>query len=85
MRTPEREVVLRAPDGVYRCGTVRFGAVLGDRTQTGNNISLGPGVAVGRDTRIASGVTPAGRVVADHSVITAPHTAEVHIRHRPRR
>ncbi|MGW5971925.1 transferase [Streptomyces sp. NPDC055186] len=85
MRSPEREIVLRAPGGLYRCGTPQFGALIGDRVQTGNNISLGPGLAVGRDCRIASGVTLVARTIPDHSAITAPHTADVHVRQRPAR
>ncbi|MFC5802013.1 transferase [Streptomyces formicae] len=83
MNNPEREIILRAPDGLYRCGTPRFGALIGDRVQTGNRISLGPGLALGRDCRIASGVTLAARTIPDHSVITAPHASDVHIRQRP--
>lgn len=83
MIKPEREIFFRVPGGIYRCGTPQFGALIGDRVQTGNSISLGPGLAIGRDCRIASGVTLACRAIADHSVITAPHTAEAHIRQRP--
>ncbi|AWI29668.1 transferase [Streptomyces sp. ICN441] len=83
MSNPERDIVLRTSDGLYRCGTPQFGALIGDRVQTGNSISLGPGVALGRDCRIATGVTLAARIIPDHSVITAPHTSEVHVRRRP--
>ncbi|MEV0581187.1 transferase [Streptomyces sp. NPDC050392] len=83
MSRPEREITFRAPGGLYRCGTTQFGALIGDRVQTGNSISIGPGIVLGRDCRIASGVTLAGRTIPDHSVITAPHTADVHIRQRP--
>ncbi|MFG3103273.1 transferase [Streptomyces sp. NPDC048182] len=84
MSDPEREIVLRTPDGLYRCGTPRFGALIGDRVQTGNGISLGPGLAVGRDCRITSGVTLAARTVPAHSVVSAPHTADAHVRGRRR-
>jgi UDP-3-O-[3-hydroxymyristoyl] glucosamine N-acyltransferase len=83
MRRPEKEIVLRVPGGLYRCGTPRFGAVIGDRCQTGNGIGLGPGVLIGRDCRIASGVTLAARTVPDHGVVTAPRTGDVRIRRRP--
>lgn len=82
MRKPEREIIMRGSDGLYRCGTSQFGGIIGDRCQTGNSISLGPGVVVGRDCRIASGVTLAARIVPSRSVITAPHTADVHVRRR---
>jgi UDP-3-O-[3-hydroxymyristoyl] glucosamine N-acyltransferase len=85
MSNPEREIILRTPDGLYRCGTPQFGALIGDRSQTGNNISLGPGLALGRGYRIASGVTLAARTIPDQSVITAPHTSDVHVRRQPAR
>ncbi|MBT2488097.1 transferase [Streptomyces sp. ISL-96] len=85
MRTPDREVIVRVPDGLYRCGTTQFGALIGDGVQTGNTISLGPGSAIGRRCRISSGVTMAGRAVAARSVVGAPHTADVHVRQRPAR
>ncbi|MBO8201942.1 transferase [Streptomyces smyrnaeus] len=84
MSMPEREIRFRAPGGIYRCGTPRFGALLGDGVQTGNNISLGPGLAIGRYSRIASGVTLAGRTLPERSIVTAPHTAEARVRRRPR-
>jgi UDP-3-O-[3-hydroxymyristoyl] glucosamine N-acyltransferase len=82
LSTPEREIRFRAPGGIYRCGTPRFGALLGDGVQTGNNISLGPGLALGRYARIASGVTLAGRTLPERSIVTAPHTAEARTRKR---
>ncbi|MEV8016907.1 transferase [Streptomyces sp. NPDC086554] len=80
MRRPERDIILRTPEGLYRCGTPQFGALIGDRVQTGNNISLGPGIAVGRYCRIASGVTVAARAIPAHHTVSAPHTADVHVR-----
>ncbi|ORT60076.1 transferase [Streptomyces sp. CB03238] len=82
MTSPDREIFLRTQRGLYRCGTRQFGAPIGDNVQTGNNISLGPGVAIGRRTRINSGVTLAARAVPGDSIITAPHTADAHIRRR---
>ncbi|MEU6757742.1 transferase [Streptomyces sp. NPDC046685] len=85
MHAPDREVIIRTEAGIYRCGTTQFGAVIGDDTQTGNTISLGSGVAVGRHTQINSGVTLAARTVPTDSVVTAPHTAEARMRSRRRR
>ncbi|MFE9398277.1 transferase [Streptomyces flavidovirens] len=49
MRVPRKEIVMRAPDGErYECLVSQFGALLGDGVQTGSQITLGPGVAVGR-------------------------------------
>ncbi|MBT2539752.1 transferase [Streptomyces sp. ISL-44] len=82
MRTPDRDVIIRMETGIYRTGTPQFGAVIGDHVQTGNSISLGPGLAVGRYCQINSGVTLAVRTVPDHSAVTAPHTAQAHIHSR---
>lgn len=53
------------------------GAVIGDGVQTGNTSSLGPGILVGRRGRIDSGLTLAIRAVPEHSVVTAPHRADI--------
>ncbi|MFI5827591.1 hypothetical protein ACIA6C_10050 [Streptomyces sp. NPDC051578] len=82
MRKPDREVIMRTASGMYRSGTTRFGAVIGDGTQTGNNISIGPGVAIGRRCQIAGGVTVAIRTVPDDCTVTAPHTEETSVRRR---
>ncbi|MFI1170499.1 transferase [Streptomyces melanogenes] len=82
MRRPDREVIMRADWGLYRCRTAQFGALIGDGTQTGNTISLGPGVAVGRNCRIDSGVTFAARIVPACSVISSPHTVDTRVRRR---
>lgn len=84
MRRPDREVILRLPGGLYRCGTAQFGALIGDNVQTGNNISLGPGVALGRGCQINSGVTlgPA-RVITAGSIVAMPTVPDA--RARPRR
>ncbi|MFF8289061.1 transferase [Streptomyces sp. NPDC016309] len=75
MRTPDREVITCTTTGLYRTGTTQFGAVIGDDTQTGNNISIGPGAAIGRCCQIASGVTLAIRTIPDNCMVTFPHTA----------
>ncbi|MFD6534936.1 LbetaH domain-containing protein [Streptomyces goshikiensis] len=82
MRSPDREVIIRTDAGIYRTGTPQFGAVIGDGTQTGSNISLGPGVAIGRHSQINSGVTLAIRTIPEHCAVTAPHTAEARVRSR---
>ncbi|MFJ9343810.1 DapH/DapD/GlmU-related protein [Streptomyces sp. NPDC101733] len=82
MRKPDREVIMRTVSGLYRSGTTRFGAVIGDDTQTGTNIGIGPGVVIGRRCQITSGVTLAIRTVPENSTVTAPHTMEANIRRR---
>ncbi|KOU67558.1 transferase [Streptomyces sp. WM4235] len=82
MRFPDREVIIRTGAGIYRTGTPQFGALIGDGTQTGNNISLGPGVAVGRHTQINSGVTLAIRDIPAFSAVTAPHIASTRVHSR---
>ncbi|MGV9254570.1 transferase [Streptomyces sp. NPDC003697] len=67
------EVILRLPDGHYRCRTARFGAVIGDHTQTGINITIGLGAAVGRHCQINShaAIGPI-HVIPTHHLITPP-------------
>jgi UDP-3-O-[3-hydroxymyristoyl] glucosamine N-acyltransferase len=84
MTRPDREAVLRLPDGLYRCGTPRFGALIGDRTQTGMNITIGPGAAIGRHCQINShtAIGPT-HVIPDHHILS-PAEPPAH-RGRPRR
>ncbi|MGW1765540.1 transferase [Streptomyces sp. NPDC002073] len=84
MRTPDREVIMRTHSGLYRTGTTRFGAVIGDDTQTGTNISIGPGVALGRRCRLTTGLTLAIRTMPKGCTLTAPHAVEADVRHRRR-
>ncbi|MFD8982802.1 hypothetical protein [Streptomyces sp. NPDC059564] len=84
MRKPDREVIMRTGNGLYRSGTPQFGAVIGVDTQTGSNIGIGPGVAVGRRCQITSGVTLAIRTVPKDCAVTAPHTMEAGVRRRRR-
>ncbi|MEU2250940.1 transferase [Streptomyces sp. NPDC019224] len=80
MRHPHREVILRGDDGLYRCATPRFGGLIGDQTQTGHNIALGPGIALGRSCRIDSGVTLAARIIPAHHTLSAPHATDTRLR-----
>ncbi|MFF4668672.1 transferase [Streptomyces sp. NPDC001279] len=82
MRKPDREVIIRTDLGLYRCGTTQFGAVIGDDTQTGNNISIGPGVVIGRRCQITSGVALAIRAIPKDCTVTAPHAMEADVRRR---
>lgn len=85
MRHPDREVLMRTPDGLYRCHTTQFGALIGNGVQSGNTISLGPGAALGEGCRINSGVTLAARTIPARHTLSAPHTTGLHIhRQRPR-
>lgn len=84
MGKPDREVIIRTGLGLYRCGTAQFGAVIGDDTQTGNNISIGPGVAIGRRCQITSGVSLAIRAIPKDCTVTAPRATETSVRRRRR-
>ncbi|MEV0927793.1 hypothetical protein AB0I99_22150 [Streptomyces spongiicola] len=84
MRRPDREVIIRTGLGLYRCGTTQFGAVIGDDTQTGNSISIGPGVAIGRRCQITSGVALAIRGIPQDCTVSAPHATEATVRRRRR-
>ncbi|MEU6401629.1 transferase [Streptomyces sp. NPDC046985] len=85
MTRPDRDAFLRLPDGLYRCRTPRFGALIGDRVQTGSRITLGPGAAVGRDCRIHShtAIGPSS-VISDRQVV-APADPTAHHAHQRRR
>jgi UDP-N-acetylglucosamine diphosphorylase / glucose-1-phosphate thymidylyltransferase / UDP-N-acetylgalactosamine diphosphorylase / glucosamine-1-phosphate N-acetyltransferase / galactosamine-1-phosphate N-acetyltransferase len=81
----DHDVVLRLPDGLYRCRTPRFGAVIGDHTQTGTTITIGPGAAVGRHGQINShtAIGPT-RVIPAHHLITPATSPAHHARLRKR-
>ncbi|MFD5236087.1 LbetaH domain-containing protein [Streptomyces tendae] len=84
MTQPSRDTFLRLPDGIYPCRTPRFGALIGDRVQTGSRITLGPGTAIGRSCLIHShtAVSPA-TVIPDHHTIT-PTDSPTHHAHTRR-
>ncbi|MFF8608346.1 hypothetical protein ACF06X_20665 [Streptomyces sp. NPDC015346] len=80
MRRPDREVILRVESGLYRCGTDRFSAVIGDGVQTGTGITLAPGTAVGPRTHIGSGVTlPPARVFPAYSLVSASTATDISV------
>ncbi|MGK5733317.1 transferase [Streptomyces sp. URMC 124] len=82
MRRPDKEIFVRVAEGLYRCGTPAFGAVIGDEVQTGNGISLGPGVLLGRECRVTGGVLLAARSVPSRSVVSDPGAGGAHVRRR---
>lgn len=71
MRHPITEIVLRADndDEPYRCKAAAFRALIGDGTQTGSTLTLGPGIAIGRDCRVSSGVHLGGRIIPASSFV----------------
>ncbi|MFC8878561.1 LbetaH domain-containing protein [Streptomyces ardesiacus] len=83
MTHPSRDTFLRLPDGICPCRTPRFGALIGDRVQTGSRITLGPGTAIGRGCLIHShtAVSPTV-VVPDHHTITPTDRPTHHTRIR---
>jgi UDP-3-O-[3-hydroxymyristoyl] glucosamine N-acyltransferase len=84
MTRPDRDTILRLPDGLYRCRTPRFGALIGDHTQTGMNIAIGPGVAIGRNCQINSHTTIGPtHVIPDHHIVRP--AAGLNHHSRPRR
>ncbi|MGC3001737.1 transferase [Streptomyces sp. G35A] len=85
MTRPDRDIVLRLPDGLYRCGTPRFGALIGDHTQTGTNITIGPGTAIGRHCQINShtAIGPT-HVIPDHHILSPATPPAHHGRPRPK-
>ncbi|WP_063738122.1 MULTISPECIES: transferase [unclassified Streptomyces] len=84
MTRPGRDTFLRLPDGIYPCRTPRFGALIGDRVQTGSRFTLGPGTAIGRACHIHSHtVIGPTTVIPDHHTITPTDRPTHHA--RPRR
>ncbi|WP_322759806.1 hypothetical protein [Frankia sp. Cr2] len=84
MACPDREITIRAPGGHrYDCGAVKFGAVIGDRVRIGVNTAVGPGVLIGPDALLYSGVTASQTVLPAHAVVR-PLTA-IGVQIEPRR
>ncbi|CAL9327974.1 transferase [Streptomyces sp. enrichment culture] len=83
MTQPSREIFLRLTDGIYPYRTPRFGALIGDRVQTGSRITLGPGTAIGRGRLIHShtAVGPT-TIIPDHHTITPTDRPTHHARTR---
>lgn len=55
------EVKVRTPDGILNSGLKKFGAVLGDRVQTGCNSVTNPGTVIGRESFLMPNTTaPSG-------------------------
>lgn len=55
------EVRVKTPDGVYGSGLRKFGAIFGDRVQTGCNSVTSPGVLMGPDSLVMPNITvPSG-------------------------
>lgn len=55
------EVRIKTPDGMVDTGLRKFGAILGDRLQTGCNSVTSPGTLIGRDSFLMPNVTaPSG-------------------------
>ncbi|GBE12298.1 bifunctional protein GlmU [bacterium BMS3Abin13] len=63
------EVMVKTPDGAINSGLRKFGAIFGDRTQTGCNAVTSPGTVIGRagiimpNTTVPSGCHPAGSLI----------------------
>ncbi len=63
------EVMVKTPEGAINSGLRKFGAVFGDRTQTGCNAVTSPGTVIGRagiimsNTTVPSGCHPDGSLI----------------------
>ncbi|MEV0123142.1 transferase [Streptomyces sp. NPDC050703] len=80
MRSPDREVFTRTPGGLVRLRTPRFGALIGDRVQSGARITLNPGCVIGRGTLLGTDVTvPPARMIPSGMRVTNPHSGHLHI------
>ncbi|MDH3327931.1 MAG: hypothetical protein OEM01_01725 [Desulfobulbaceae bacterium] len=69
LRFIKGEVKVRTPEGILNTGLRKFGAILGDRVQTGCNSVTSPGTLLGRgsllmpNTTAPSGFHPPGSVI----------------------
>lgn len=69
LRFIKGEVKVRTPEGILNTGLRKFGAILGDRVQTGCNSVTSPGTLIGRgsllmpNTTAPSGFHPPGSVI----------------------
>lgn len=69
LRFIKGEVKVRTPEGILSTGLRKFGAILGDRVQTGCNSVTSPGTLLGRgsllmpNTTAGSGFHPPGSVI----------------------
>jgi UDP-N-acetylglucosamine diphosphorylase/glucosamine-1-phosphate N-acetyltransferase len=50
-------------------GTSRLGAIIGDKVQTGVNVSTGAGVLIGNDCMIGSGAIPRGMILPNSRIL----------------
>ncbi|MDH3348840.1 MAG: hypothetical protein OEM02_12185, partial [Desulfobulbaceae bacterium] len=62
-------VRVRTPEGLVDSGLRKFGAILGDRTQTGCNSVTSPGTVVGNDSIIMPNTTASSGYHAPKSVL----------------
>ena len=60
LRLDQRNVVIRAPDGVYDTGLQKLGAILGDGAEVGCNAVLNPGAVLGKRALVMPAMAFAG-------------------------
>jgi bifunctional N-acetylglucosamine-1-phosphate-uridyltransferase/glucosamine-1-phosphate-acetyltransferase GlmU-like protein len=60
LRLIDSEIILRIGDRSYQTGLRKFGAILGDNTETGCNSVTNPGTLIGRDSIVYPGITVGG-------------------------
>ena len=83
MKTPDREVVVRLPgNGQLRCGTAKFGGILGDGARIGMGALVGPGILVGRATILYPGVVLSSQLIPEETVVKLTQTRIVFERRR---
>jgi len=66
LRLDEGIIKVRVGEALYDTGLIKFGAILGDKTQTSCNVVLEPGTLVGRNSFLTckyGGFLPSGKFV----------------------
>jgi acetyltransferase-like isoleucine patch superfamily enzyme len=75
MKAPDREVIVRLPDGEQlRCGTTKFAGILGDGAHIGMGALIGPGILIGRATILYPGVVLSSRLIPEETVVKFTQT-----------
>jgi NDP-sugar pyrophosphorylase family protein len=76
-RDDRQEISLPGPLGSLSTGRDLLGAILGDSAKLGNRCALDPGVIIGRDCRLESGICLRSGIYPDSSLIKLLQTLEV--------
>jgi len=69
LKFTKKEIKIRINNKVYNTGLRKFGAIIGDYSQTGCNVVLLPGTLLGKNSYVFPGVVPPSGIYPPHSKI----------------